>query len=67
MRGATVNIKWREEALALILMVSMLVYLPLFLNDAANSSATITWFIAGWVLVRASDIWIRSKRRRQPH
>lgn len=60
------RIKWREEAFVLIVIVSMLVYLPVLLDDVAPSSTAISWFIVGWIAVRASALVVRSRHRREP-
>lgn len=60
------HIKWRQEALVLIAMVSLLVYLPVLLDDVAPRRGEIIWFIVGWIAVRASALWVASRRRRTP-
>lgn len=60
------QIKWREEAFVLIVLVSMLVYLPVLLDDVAPSTTAISWFILGWIAVRTSALVVQSRHRRDP-
>ena len=63
------HVNWRKEAFVLIVMVSMLVYLPLWLGDIGTSSTAISWFIVGWLGVRASALLVQGRRRghAKPH
>ena len=58
------TVKWREEALVLIALVGMLVYLPVLLRDVSPRRAEVMWFIVGWIALRASALWVASRRRR---
>jgi hypothetical protein len=58
-----VTVKWREEALVLIALVCMLVYVPVLLNDVSPRRDEIIWFTVGWIAARASALWVARRRR----
>ena len=57
------HINWREEALVLCVLVGMLIYLPVLLGDVSPRHGEIIWFIVGWIALRASALWVASRRR----